>query len=150
MRRNLLYLLAAVQALPFLAGCDETRSAAPTAVGAPETVTDSRPGEPAMPAPVNLASRESAPDLPQPDVLELEWDALIPADWRPEKLMADYDADNLSDDDPRAQSLMDKLKSLWKDSPVVPELDGKRVKLPGFVVPLEMSTETIGEFLLVP
>ncbi len=150
MRRNLLYLFTALSTLPFLAGCDEARSAASPAVDAPETVTDSRPGEPSMSTPLQLTSSESTPDVPQPDVLELDWDALIPADWRPEKLMADYDADNLSDDDPRAQELMDKLMALWKESPVVPDLDGKLVKLPGFVVPLEMSTETIGEFLLVP
>lgn len=81
---------------------------------------------------------------------ELNWDALIPEDWRPDKLMADYDAQGLSDDDPRAQELMDKLKALWDEAPVVPELDGRRVRLPGFVVPLEVEPEAIAEFLLVP
>lgn len=81
---------------------------------------------------------------------ELDWDALIPEDWRPEALMGDADIDSLSDDDPRAQQLLDKLKELWDQAPVVPTLDGQRVKLPGFVVPLEMDAEKIDEFLLVP
>jgi hypothetical protein len=81
---------------------------------------------------------------------ELDWDALIPEDWRPETLMGDADIDSLSDDDPRAQQLLDKLKELWDQAPVVPTLDGQRVKLPGFVVPLEMDAEKIDQFLLVP
>ncbi len=81
---------------------------------------------------------------------ELNWDALIPEDWRPDKLMEDYDAQGLSDDDPRAQELMEKLKALWDEAPVVPDLDGRRVRLPGFVVPLEVEPEAIAEFLLVP
>ena len=32
----------------------------------------------------------------------------------------------------------------------VPELSGAEVKLPGFVVPLDMSGETVSSFLLVP
>lgn len=81
---------------------------------------------------------------------ELSWDDLIPADWAPDKLMADYSADELTDEDPRAQKLMAKLKQLWKEAPVVPALDGARVKLPGFVVPLEADAESVREFLLVP
>ena len=86
----------------------------------------------------------------QPEAQEIEWDELIPADWRPDVLMADYNADELSDDDPRAQELMEKLQALWREAPVVPTLDGRWVKLPGFVVPLEMDAERIHEFLLVP
>ena len=84
------------------------------------------------------------------DAIELDWDALIPSDWRLDKLMDEYNADNLSDDDPRAKELMEKLKTFWRESPVVHDYDGKNVKLPGFVVPLEMDAKTIQEFLLVP
>ena len=84
------------------------------------------------------------------DFTELDWEALIPPEWRPDKLMADYKVDDLADDDPRAQELMDKLQALWQQAPVIPELDGKRVRLPGFVVPLEADSEAMGEFLLVP
>ena len=84
------------------------------------------------------------------DFTELDWEDLIPPDWRPDKLMDDYKVDDLADDDPRAQELMDKLQALWQQAPVVPDLDGKRVRLPGFVVPLEADAEAMGEFLLVP
>ncbi|WP_295879497.1 DUF3299 domain-containing protein [uncultured Thiohalocapsa sp.] len=91
---------------------------------------------------------------PAPAVLadgpELEWDDLIPADWRPDKLFEEYDVGNIDDDDPRADALMDKLDTLWAEAPVVPELDGHSVKLPGFVVPLTTDAREIREFLLVP
>lgn len=61
-----------------------------------------------------------------------------------------YRLGDLMDDDPRAKELLGKLKRLWAEAPVVPELDGKRVRLPGFVVPLETDGTRISEFLLVP
>jgi hypothetical protein len=82
--------------------------------------------------------------------IEIEWDALIPADWQLDKLMEEYNAGDLSDDDPRAAELMEKLKTFWKEAPVVHDYDGKNIKLPGFVVPLETDAKTIQEFLLVP
>lgn len=84
------------------------------------------------------------------DSIELDWDVLVPADWRLDKLMDEYDVDNLSDDDPRARELMEKLMTFWKEAPVVYDYDGKIVKLPGFVVPLEIDAKAIQEFLLVP
>jgi len=83
-------------------------------------------------------------------ITELDWDALIPAEWRPDKIMEEYNVDELADDDPRAQELWDKLQALWKQAPVVEALNGKRVRLPGFVVPVDWDAEKIGEFLLVP
>lgn len=116
---------------------EQSGSAAKTDIAAPDT-------GPTDGSPVDGIRRD-------PEVLaELEWDDLIPADWQPDKLLAEYDADNLDDDDPRAQELMDKLKALWAEAPVVEGLDGHRVKLPGFVVPLTTDATEIPEFLLVP
>lgn len=83
--------------------------------------------------------------------VELEWDALIPEDFRPELIMSQYgDISELDDNDPRAQQILDKLRELWDKAPIVTELDGKRVKLPGFVVPLEGDGQKLSEFFLVP
>lgn len=84
---------------------------------------------------------------------EIDWDRLIPVEWQPETLLEDFDLDALDemdDEDPRALELMDKLMALWADAPVVEELDGLRVRLPGFVVPLELDARKMSEFLLVP
>ena len=45
---------------------------------------------------------------------------------------------------------MEKLRKLWDEAPVRPELDGQTVKLPGFTVPLEGDSEETRSFLLVP
>lgn len=59
------------------------------------------------------------------DAKEIDWEALIPPDWRPEVLLEQYNADETSDDDPRAQQLLNKLKALWSQAPVVPALEGQ-------------------------
>lgn len=43
-----------------------------------------------------------------------------------------------------------EMSQLQPDAPVVDTFDGKRVKIPGFVVPLEGTPELTTEFLLVP
>jgi hypothetical protein len=82
---------------------------------------------------------------------ELEWDAMIPEDYRPDKILNQFgDINTLDDNDPRAQKILKQLEAIWKEAPVVESLDGKRVKLPGFVVPIEGDGEKLSEFLLVP
>jgi hypothetical protein len=82
---------------------------------------------------------------------ELEWDNMIPEDYRPDKIMEQFgDINALEDGDPRAQKIMEQLEAAWKVAPVVESLDGKRVKLPGFVVPIEGDGKKLSEFLLVP
>lgn len=83
-------------------------------------------------------------------VQELEWEALVPEGWRPDEVLQQYDVEQLDDSDPRAAELMSKLQALWDEAPVVKALDGKKVKLPGFVVPIEGDGEAVSEFLLVP
>ena len=43
-----------------------------------------------------------------------------------------------------------KKKRIKKATAVVPELDGQRVKLPGYLLPLEFEEKKVTEFLLVP
>ncbi len=123
-----------------------------------ELAADPEPAAPSKPKPERsenegsdaLQSESEGPGQESDAVTELEWDALIPEEWRPDKIMARYKVEELEDDDPRAQELMEKLQALWKKAPVVQDLDRKRVKLPGFVVPLDTDGQRIGEFLLVP
>lgn len=85
---------------------------------------------------------------------EITWDDLIPPDWIPEDLFQglfdDVDVDALEDYDPRAMEVMDRIRALWDAAPVVADMDGRRVRIPGFVVPLEGDGKEIHEFLLVP
>lgn len=81
---------------------------------------------------------------------EIRWDDLVPPDWDPRKLFKDIDMRMLDDSDPRAMRALDKLREVWSNAPPRSELNGARVKLPGFVVPLERKGDQITEFLLVP
>jgi hypothetical protein len=82
---------------------------------------------------------------------ELDWDSLIPADFRPDKIIEQLgNFSDLEDDDPQVQAIMQALEKAWNEAPVVESLDGKRVKLPGYVVPLEGDGTKLSEFLLVP
>jgi uncharacterized protein len=105
------------------------------------------PGEKA-PAETPAPAPESPADPGEPRILA--WEELIPADWRLEDLFAEYDLENIGDDDALADELLAKLRQAWGDAPVVEGLDGKLVRLPGFVVPLDFEAKTVREFLLVP
>ncbi len=83
---------------------------------------------------------------------ELEWDDLMPADYDPSSVLPELgdEVADLTDDDPRAQRYLQMVRDAWDNAPVVPELDGQRVKLPGFVVPVNYDEKNVSEFLLVP
>jgi len=101
-------------------------------------------------AETQAAETAAAPALTAATPQDLDWDTLIPEDWQPDTLFDKYDLNSLQDDDPQAKELMGKLKQLWAEAPVVPALDGKLVRLPGFIVPVESESSNITEFLLVP
>ena len=82
---------------------------------------------------------------------EFSWDDLIPEGYRPDEVLMKYgDLSELDDSDPRAQEALEELKQVWNAAPIVETLDGRRVRIPGFVVPLETDGVKLSEFLLVP
>ena len=78
---------------------------------------------------------------------QITWDDLIPPDWRPDDLFKDFDLGSMTDRDPRAAELMQKLREAWDRAPVIERMNGQRVRIPGFVVALENEGEQIREFL---
>jgi len=81
---------------------------------------------------------------------EITWDVLIPKGWNPAERFRKIDLGALKDSDPRAMELLDLMKNVWNNAPIDPSLDGKMVKIPGFVVPIEENARAVSEFLLVP
>jgi uncharacterized protein len=142
--RKWLFLSLAILGAMSLIGCDQLDDEKVQSTPVMQAEIPQTPDDKEV-APSEILEKSS-----ESDVREINWDTLIPEDWRPEVLMEQYNASELSDDDPRAQQLLDKLKALWSQAPVVPALEGQRVKLPGFVVPLEMDAEKVDQFLLVP
>ena len=92
-----------------------------------------------------------APAKPSPaGAADLEWEDLMPKAWNGRRVLDGVDLASLSDNDPRANQLLDKLRQDLDRAPVVPALDGKRVRIAGFVVTLERNDKGVREFLLVP
>ncbi len=135
--------------LLLLAACSE--QAPPTAVEPAQQAAQPPAQEgPRAPA-AGAAMAAEAPAAPADGTVEeLEWDALVPPDYLPDKLLEEYRLDELEDDDPRAAELMDKLRELWDQAPVREDLDGRTIRLPGFVVPVEADENETTGFLLVP
>lgn len=69
--------------------------------------------------------------------IELYWEDLIPENYQPLESVPEIDHQNsMAQQNPNA--------------PVKQSLNGKEVRIPGFVVPLEGDDESLTEFLLVP
>jgi hypothetical protein len=87
-------------------------------------------------------------------LLVLDWDDLIPADFDPDKVFqtvaGKYGIKELDDEDPRAPKIQAEIQQLWSHAPLVTSLNGRRVRLPGLVIPLEGNGEQMSELLLVP
>lgn len=105
--------------------------------------------KPAAPAAAPAARAKPAPVVVN-GFTTLNWDALVPADWDPFKDLRGTNLAALDDADPRAQQMLKKMRELWDQAPTNEGLVGQKVRLPGFVVPLEDSAEGMKEFLLVP
>lgn len=81
---------------------------------------------------------------------EIMWDDLMPKGWDPMAAFKGVDLNKLQDSDPKAIDLLARVRKEWDKAPVEPSLNGQRVRIPGFVVPLERKGDDVLEFLLVP
>lgn len=95
-------------------------------------------------------SPASAEKIEGQEVAEVEWDALMPKDYVLEGILDEEELGALDDLDPKAADLMDKLQEALASAPVVPEMAGKMIKIPGFVVPVEGEGQKVYSFFLVP
>ena len=86
----------------------------------------------------SISTSARAADDPGP-AREVSWDDLLPEGWVPPSLAIDHFFD------PVPPEPIDMA-----DVPIVPELNGQRIKLPGYLVPLAMEGEKLKDFLMVP
>jgi hypothetical protein len=84
--------------------------------------------------------------------LTLQWQALAPEmSPRQRELLERVRAQSaLSDDDPRAVALYAELREAGESAPANPAMDGQRIRIPGYIVPLERADGRLRQFLLVP
>jgi len=81
---------------------------------------------------------------------ELKWEALIPKGWDPVKDFKGINLSRMQDGDPRAMEALDKLKQAWDNAPSEPSLNGRKIRIAGFALPLEGEGNKVTEFLIVP
>lgn len=136
MKRRFLLLLPVL-----LAACEKP----------PEASAGSTPAAPA--AEFRLGERLPQSGAPAPataEFREVTWDALMPKDWDPAKLMQGLDFGQLQDSDPRAMEALEQMRKAWDSAPAEPSMNGARIRIPGFIVPLDAQKGEMKEFLLVP
>jgi uncharacterized protein len=81
---------------------------------------------------------------------EIQWENLLPKNWDPMAEFRNYDFNTLRDGDPRAREALQKMRTVWDNAPTEPSLNGKAVRIAGFVIPLERKGDLVTEMLLVP
>jgi hypothetical protein len=109
-----------------------------------------------------LTCGSTSPTSAADEPLELSWEKLVPpAPPRPPKSFlpprsGGFDLRTVPDDGTPAPAPVQEGRWMSRPSgsrgpvPVVESLDGKRVHIGGYVVPLDFDATTIKEFLLVP
>ncbi|GAA0396538.1 hypothetical protein GCM10009133_02030 [Cocleimonas flava] len=107
------------------------------------------------PETTNKSDTEETANAKQQDsnaVETISWDKLIPESYDPSVIIDKYseELESLTDDDPKAMELYGKIQAELDNAPVNMSLDGKTIKMPGFIAPLENNNGIISEFLLVP
>ncbi len=88
-----------------------------------------------------------------PGYAELDWNELMPQKWLKD-IRTDMAAMNklayLQDTSDEANQAMDKLRKKFDAAPLVSGLFQRKVRLPGYVVPLDADRSHKREFLIVP
>jgi hypothetical protein len=106
----------------------------------------------------DIASIIEADVKPEPlkmadtDAQELKWDDLVPEDFKPEKVMAKYQQEitDAAEGSKEERDLYEKIMGELNNAEPNFALNGKKVRIPGFVSPLDTNGDVVGDFLLVP
>ena len=81
---------------------------------------------------------------------ELRWEDLVPRGWDPAKQFKSLDLSTLKDADPRAMDALQAMRNAWDNAPAEASMSGRAIRLPGFMIPLDRTGESVRTFLLVP
>jgi hypothetical protein len=106
--------------------------------------------QPTSPPPIGTRLPDASAGVDAAGYRSVGWSALIPRDWNPSQAFEGIDFSALSDADPRAIESLRKLRQAWDRAPVERSLDQQRIRMSGFLVPLDGEQGAMREFLLVP
>ncbi len=79
---------------------------------------------------------------------EVGWEDLMPADWEPPPFQ--YPVYEFGDEEEDELTNGIAPGFVIEDAPVVEELNQQKLKIPGYVIPIEYDDVSVSEFLLVP
>ena len=87
-----------------------------------------------------------------PEIEKITWDTLIPDGYDASEKINELKEQlkQFRDNDPEAMMIYGNIQAELDNAPVNTSLDGKMIKMPGFIAPLEVGTGVVSEFLLVP
>lgn len=94
--------------------------------------------------PASLSPVKIDPNFP-----EINWPALAPAGWDSVKVFQQFNFSQYRDGDPKADAELKKLRSAFNKAPVDEKMNGKKITIAGYMVPVKESKGRITEFLLV-
>ncbi|MBN2605768.1 MAG: DUF3299 domain-containing protein [Thiotrichales bacterium] len=97
----------------------------------------------------------SFPLLAADNAKPIKWSDLIPPGYDPKTLLKKYEKDimrinELPDNSKEGLAILQKIEAELANAPVNPKLDGKKVKLAGYIAPIDIKNGLITRFLLVP
>lgn len=156
--------MLAASLLALLSACDSEPLASAAPAQPQATITPVEAPAPAAQVEERAKTAESAaprPGDPLPTISsasnddgyqEIEWDHLMPAEYHPQAILEKYqkELEELEDSDPRAMEVYGNIQAELDNAPVNEAIAGKKIKLPGFIAPLENNNGKVTEFLLVP
>lgn len=96
------------------------------------------------------AASSAAPATTSAGFEAVPWDALLPGDWSAGRPGGSALLAFMGDDDPRAKAALEALRQSYRRAPASPAMDGRRIRIAGFVVPLDAVAGQGRELLLVP
>lgn len=152
-------ILPVVLLATLLSACREEKAAenqtevpADAAVTAPALPADA----PAIGTPIANVTKTAKDDQPKQDgeYTKLDWEDLELPGQGLEDIIKKYQPqiDAIPEGDPAEDAVMDRMQAELNAAPVNDALDGKKIKIPGFISPLEVDEAKgmVKEFLLVP
>lgn len=99
---------------------------------------------------VGMAPRQVVAKSTETAPRTLVWDELIPKGWDPAALFKDRPVGLVREGSSAERALMKEMRDAWDQAPTRSDLAGLRVRMPGYVVPLDTWEGKMKEFLIVP
>jgi uncharacterized protein len=85
--------------------------------------------------------------------VETEWKDLMPEKWQKEmwsSISSPGKSGGMHDGSLEATAEMDKQRKRYDNAPIEPSIIGKKIRIAGYIVPLDVARDKQREFLLVP